>query len=225
MTATAPLTVTGTWPNVTVALTGTVGTANGGTGVTAAPAANQVLLGTGSGYALTTLVAGNGVTFDQTQNNILTIKSSGGTGSGNGGTGGNGGPAIALNCNNQLTITNNATGKIVGGGGGCGGQAGNNRGGGQGGNGGTMLTYSGSHPAVTAINAAGGILAGGGGGAGGWGNRYEGEGHGGYYGTAANSFHWTGAGSSPGSGGQLSTNNATTLINSSSGTYVISPAV
>jgi len=83
MTATAPLAVTGTWPNVTVALTGTVGTANGGTGVTAAPAANQVLLGTGSGYALTTLVAGNGVTFDQTQNNILTIKSSGGTGSGN----------------------------------------------------------------------------------------------------------------------------------------------
>ena len=83
MTATAPLAITGTWPNVTVALTGTVGTANGGTGVTAAPAANQVLLGTGSGYALTTLVAGNGVTFDQTQNNILTIKSSGGTGSGN----------------------------------------------------------------------------------------------------------------------------------------------
>ena len=150
---------------------------------------------------------------------------SGGTGSGNGGTGQNGGVAIALNCNNKLTITNNATGKIVGGGGGCGGMAGNNRGGGQGGNGGTMLTCYGSHPDVTAINAAGGILAGGGGGAGGWGNRYEGEGHGGYYGTAANSFHWTGAGSSPGSGGQLSTNNATTLINSSSGTYVISPAV
>ena len=149
---------------------------------------------------------------------------SGGT-SPSGGTGGPGGPAIYLNCNNKLTINNNASGIITGGGGGAGGQAGNNAGGGQGGQGGTMLIYSGSHPAVTAINAAGGILAGGGGGAGGWGNRYEGEGHGGYYGTAANSFHWTGAGSSPGAGGQLSTNNATTLINSSSGTYIISPAV
>lgn len=83
MTATAPVAVTGTWPNVNVAITGTVATANGGTGITTSPAANQVLLGTGSGYALTTLVAGNGVTFDQTQANILTIKSSGGTGSGN----------------------------------------------------------------------------------------------------------------------------------------------
>ena len=83
MTASAPLAVTGTWPNVNVAITGTVSTANGGTGVNTTPAANQVLLGTGSGYALTTLVAGNGVTFDQTQANILTIKSSGGTGSGN----------------------------------------------------------------------------------------------------------------------------------------------
>ena len=83
MTASGPLAVTGTWPNVNVALTGTVSVANGGTGVNTAPAANQVLLGTGSGYALTTLVAGNGVTFDQTQANILTIKSSGGSGSGN----------------------------------------------------------------------------------------------------------------------------------------------
>lgn len=149
---------------------------------------------------------------------------SGGTGPANGGTGTNGGPAIALNCNNKLTINNNATGIITGGGGGAGGQAGNNRGGGQGGQGGSMLIYSGSHPAVVANNAAGGILAGGGGGAGGWGNRYEGEGHGGYFGSTAIGYFWTGAGASQGSGGQLSTNNATTLINSSSGTYVISPA-
>jgi hypothetical protein len=82
MTSSDPLSITGTWPNVNVALTGTVSTANGGTGVSTAPAANQVLLGTGQGYALTTLVAGNGVTFDQTQANILTIKSSA-SGSGN----------------------------------------------------------------------------------------------------------------------------------------------
>ena len=148
----------------------------------------------------------------------------GGTGPGNGGTGGAGGPALYLASNIQLYINNKSTGKIVGGGGGCGGMAGNNRGGGQGGQGGTCLIYSGSHPDVVALNEYGGIIAGGGGAAGGWGNRYEGEGHGGYYGTAANSFHWTGAGSSPGAGGQLSLNNATTLINSSSGTYIISPA-
>lgn len=150
---------------------------------------------------------------------------SGGTGSGNGGTGGNGGPALYLGSNITMVINNKASGKILGGGGGCGGQAGNNRGGGQGGQGGTMFTYAGSHPDIIAYNEQGGILAGGGGAAGGWGNRYEGEGHGGYYGTAANSFHWTGAGSSPGAGGPLSYNNGTTLINSSSGTYVISVAV
>jgi hypothetical protein len=148
---------------------------------------------------------------------------SGGT-SPSGGAGGVGGPALYLGSNIQLVINNKAAGKIVGGGGGGGGQAGNNAGGGQGGQGGTMLIYAGSHPNVVAYNEQGGILAGGGGGAGGWGNRYEGEGHGGYYGTAANSFHWTGAGSSPGAGGPLSYNNATTLINSSSGTYIISPA-
>jgi hypothetical protein len=149
---------------------------------------------------------------------------SGGTGPGNGGTGGNGGPALYLGSNIQLVINNKSSGKIVGGGGGCGGMAGNNRGGGQGGQGGYCLIYAGSHPDVVAYNEYGGILAGGGGGAGGWGNRYEGEGHGGYYGTTGNGFFWTGAGASFGAGGPLSYNNGTTLINSSSGTYIISPA-
>ena len=67
MTAGAPLSVSGNWPNVNISLTGTVSTSNGGTGISVTPAANQVLLGTGTGYALTTLVAGRSDTTEYPQ--------------------------------------------------------------------------------------------------------------------------------------------------------------
>lgn len=82
MTSTSPLAITGTWPNVNVALTGTVSVATGGTGVSTTPGQNQLLLGDGSKYNLTTIRAGTGVTFDQTNPGVLTINSSGGSGSG-----------------------------------------------------------------------------------------------------------------------------------------------
>lgn len=82
MTSTSPLAITGTWPNVNVALTGTVTVATGGTGISTTPGQNQVLLGDGSKYNLTTLRAGTGVNFDQTNPGVLTINSSGGSGSG-----------------------------------------------------------------------------------------------------------------------------------------------
>jgi hypothetical protein len=148
---------------------------------------------------------------------------SGGTGPANGSPGGNGGPALALNCNCALIINN--SGLLVGGGGGGGGQAGNNRGGGAGGSGGYAMIYSGSHPVATVNNLSGGILASGGGGAGGWGNRYEGEGHGGDYGQAGTSYHWTGAGSSPGGSLGLAPNNTGVTLINTVGTFTVSPAV
>lgn len=147
---------------------------------------------------------------------------SGGTGPANGSPGENGGPALALNCNCALIINN--SGLLVGGGGGGGGQAGNNRGGGAGGAGGYAMTYTGSHPTVTVNNLSGGILASGGGGAGGWGNRYEGEGHGGDYGQAGVSYHWTGAGSSPGGSLGLAPNNTGVTLVNTVGTFTVSPA-
>jgi len=82
MTSTSPLAITGTWPNTNIALTGTVTVATGGTGIATTPGQNQVLLGDGSKYNLTTIRAGTGVNFDQTNPGVLTINSSGGSGSG-----------------------------------------------------------------------------------------------------------------------------------------------
>ena len=73
ITSNAPISVTGTWPNVTVGLSGTVGFANGGTGISTTPGQNQVLLGDGSKYNLTTLRAGTGINFDQVSPGVLTI--------------------------------------------------------------------------------------------------------------------------------------------------------
>ena len=81
-TASAPLAITGSFPNTNVSLTGTVSVANGGTGVATVPGQNQVLLGDGTQYNLTTIRAGTGVNFDQTNPGVLTINSSGGGGSG-----------------------------------------------------------------------------------------------------------------------------------------------
>jgi microcystin-dependent protein len=63
-----------------VEFSGAVATAQGGTGVVATPAPNQVLLGTGAGYNLTTLQAGVGINFDQSQANKLIITNTGGSG-------------------------------------------------------------------------------------------------------------------------------------------------
>jgi C1q domain len=78
MTSTSPLAITGTWPNVNIALSGNVSTDHGGTGLTTTPGQNQILLGDGSKYNLTTLIPGSGITFDQTQTGILTIRGGGG---------------------------------------------------------------------------------------------------------------------------------------------------
>jgi hypothetical protein len=50
---------TGTAANVT----GTVAIAKGGTGITSTPANGQILIGNGTGFALTTLTAGTGVSI------------------------------------------------------------------------------------------------------------------------------------------------------------------
>jgi hypothetical protein len=47
----------------TMALSSPLGTASGGTGLTATPANGQIPIGNGSGYSLSTLTAGNGVTI------------------------------------------------------------------------------------------------------------------------------------------------------------------
>ena len=80
MTSTSPLAITGTWPNVNIAISGNVSVDHGGTGLTTTPGQNQVLLGDGSKYNLTTLVPGSGITFDQIQAGILTIRGGGGSG-------------------------------------------------------------------------------------------------------------------------------------------------
>jgi hypothetical protein len=62
VTASAPLASSGgATPNLS--LTGTVGVANGGTGLSATPANGQIPLGNGSGYTLGTLTAGAGITI------------------------------------------------------------------------------------------------------------------------------------------------------------------
>lgn len=59
--ASAPVTSTGgTTPTIGL---GTVGVANGGTGLTATPANGQIPIGNGSGYTLNTLTAGAGITI------------------------------------------------------------------------------------------------------------------------------------------------------------------
>jgi hypothetical protein len=57
--------------NVAVtALSGAITIANGGTGLGATPTNGQLLIGTGSGYALSTLTAGSGVTINNTSGGI-----------------------------------------------------------------------------------------------------------------------------------------------------------
>jgi len=52
-------------------LGGTLGVANGGTGLTATPSANQLLLGNGSGYSLYTLIGGPGISYNTSGTNLF----------------------------------------------------------------------------------------------------------------------------------------------------------
>ena len=62
---------TGTWNG------STIGRAYGGTGLTAAPSNGQLLIGNGSGYALSTLTAGSNVTITEGSGSITIAASSG----------------------------------------------------------------------------------------------------------------------------------------------------
>jgi hypothetical protein len=63
---------TGVWQGTTI------GRAYGGTGLTSAPANGELLIGNGSGYALSTLTAGNNITITEGSGSI-TIAATGGT--------------------------------------------------------------------------------------------------------------------------------------------------
>jgi hypothetical protein len=61
--------------NITIPTSGTVPVANGGTGITTAPANGQILIGNGTGFTLATLSAGTGVSITNGTGSI-TINSS-----------------------------------------------------------------------------------------------------------------------------------------------------
>ena len=69
-----PITTSGT-----ITMSGTLGTANGGTNITLTPSNGQLLIGNGSGYSLSTLTAGTNVTITNSSGGI-TIAATGGTG-------------------------------------------------------------------------------------------------------------------------------------------------
>jgi len=115
----SPITTSGT-----LTLTGTLATANGGTGVTGTPSNGQLLIGNGSGYTLATLTAGSNVTITNSAGGI-TIAATGGGGGGGGtvtsvsGSGGStgmtlsGGPITTsgtLTLGGTLALANGGTG-------------------------------------------------------------------------------------------------------------------
>ena len=69
---------TGTWQGTTI------GRAYGGTGLTAAPSNGQLLIGNGTGYALSTLTAGSNVTITNSAGGITIAASGGAPTAGNG---------------------------------------------------------------------------------------------------------------------------------------------
>ena len=146
-------------------VTGTLGVANGGTGLTATPTNGQIPIGNGTGFTLATLTQGTGITIANTSG-AITISSSGGSGTGT--------PPINRFYTTSATYTPTANMKYVvvsvgGGGGGNGGNTANASNGGAGGNGGvstfgSLLTGNGGNGGQGArqinINTAGGGNAG-----------------------------------------------------------------
>jgi len=65
--------------SLTTAVTGTLPTANGGTGNTATPTNGQLLIGNGSGFSLATLTQGTNITITNTSGGIRIDASGGGT--------------------------------------------------------------------------------------------------------------------------------------------------
>jgi len=61
--------------NITIPTSGTVPVANGGTGITTAPANGQILIGNGSGFTLATLSPGTGITITNSSG-AITINAS-----------------------------------------------------------------------------------------------------------------------------------------------------
>lgn len=59
-----------------LALSGALGIAQGGTGLTATPTNGQLLIGDGTGFALSTLTAGSGITIDNNAGSITITNSS-----------------------------------------------------------------------------------------------------------------------------------------------------
>jgi len=112
----SPITTSGT-----LTLTGTLATANGGTGVTGTPTNGQLLIGNGSGYTLATLTAGSGITISNASGSITINATAGGGGtvtsvSGSGGSTGltlSGGPITTsgtLTLGGTLALANGGTG-------------------------------------------------------------------------------------------------------------------
>lgn len=84
ISVTSPLSSSGgTTP--TLSLVGSIGVANGGTGLTSAPANGQLLIGSGSAFSLSTLTAGSGISITNDAGSV-TIASTGGGGGGGGST-------------------------------------------------------------------------------------------------------------------------------------------
>lgn len=87
-----PVTTSGT-----ITMAGTLGVANGGTGNTAAPANNQLLVGNGTGYTLRTLTAGSGISVT-TGTGTITVAATGGSGT-----------VTNVTANSPLSVVNGTT--------------------------------------------------------------------------------------------------------------------
>ena len=88
------------------AITGTLGIADGGTGVTSTPSNGQLLIGNGTGYTVASLTAGSNVTITEDSGSI-TIAASGG---GSGITDGDKGDITVSESGATWTIDNNVVG-------------------------------------------------------------------------------------------------------------------